>query len=386
MKLSLGLLAALASCAAAAQPTADVFILPAHDSSSSTTTPSLPRSLTRLLLLQRLAPIGRGPSIKDMPNGIESEKVVSALNQFGKTIPPLFADDEPEEARQLILMLEGMTAQQIQDTAKSLKVQPSFTILDPPSAGAHDKLVRFDFYNAGITNEHKCAMDQVTNPFEEECWSGKSTVAKYNVKRNPEVLTDLIHRFPKLASLAKAGEMETTVLLLPAVSESSGPKHWSDRPLELRRRQADEAEQVITSFGKTISHAMPTSNIPDDNVFQAPSGPIPACFKSLDSCVSATGNCSHQGQCLDKFASPSAKSAEVCFSCHCLSTRHDENGPLTHWAGPTCAKKDISVPFWLFAGFTLLMIGTLSLATSMLYSVGEEKLPGVIGAGVSKSK
>lgn len=47
---------------------------------------------------------------------------------------------------------------------------------------------------------------------------------------------------------------------------------------------------------------------------------------------------------------------------------------------------DVSVPFWLFAGFTLLMIGVLSLSIGLLFSVGEEKMPGVLGAGVSRSK
>ncbi|KOS18265.1 putative endoplasmic reticulum membrane protein [Escovopsis weberi] len=397
MKPALGFLAALATCAAAAQPVADVFILPRPDaslsssssssSSTATTTPSLSRSLTRLLLLQRLAHPGKGPFAKDIPSGLDLEEVASALNSFGKTLPPLFGDDQPEEPRQLVLMLEGLTEKQIKDTAALLKVQPSFTISNPPSAGAHKKLATNDFYNAGVTNEHDCGIDDATNPFKEECWSGKSTVARYSVGKNSEILSDLVGRFSMLESLARKGEMETAILLLPAVSESSKSSSWSDKPQELRRRQFASAEQVITSFGgASSSSAAPTQNLVDGSVFRPRPGAVPACFSSLESCKAGTGSCSQQGQCVDRFASSKAENSEVCFSCHCMSTRAGENGTLTHWAGPTCAKKDISVPFWLFAGFALLLIGTLSLATSMLYSVGEERLPGVIGAGVSKSK
>lgn len=200
--------------------------------------------------------------------------------------------------------------------------------------------------------------------------------------QRPEILGELIDRFSRLTKLAKIGEMQTTLMLLPAASGSSRSKQGLDQQQELRRRQA---EQVISSFHKTAAPPEAPTSSAAKSILRAPSAPVPACFDSLESCVSGTGNCSHQGQCLNKYGSADA-SGSSCFACHCLSTRDGEDGPLTHWAGPTCAKKDISVPFWLFAGFTLLMLGTLSLSVTLLYNVGEEKLPGVIGAGVSKSK
>jgi 1,4-dihydroxy-2-naphthoate octaprenyltransferase len=51
-----------------------------------------------------------------------------------------------------------------------------------------------------------------------------------------------------------------------------------------------------------------------------------------------------------------------------------------------CQKEDISVQFWLIAGFTIMIVGVTAFAIGLLYSVGEETLPGVIGAGVSRSK
>lgn len=178
--------------------------------------------------------------------------------------------------------------------------------------------------------------------------------------------------------------METAIILLPAISESASSRKWSDKVEHLRR---DINEQVISSFGTTADFVEPTPPVSEENVVKPPKGRIPSCFTSVESCVSGTNNCSHQGECVDRFGGAKGKTVkEACFVCHCLSTRHGKSNSLTHWAGPTCAKKDISVPFWLFAGTTLALIGIVSLAISSLYSIGDEKLPGVIGAGVSKSK
>ena len=55
----------------------------------------------------------------------------------------------------------------------------------------------------------------------------------------------------------------------------------------------------------------------------------------------------------------------------------------TYWGGPACQKKDVSVPFWLFVGSGVLLAFLISSGIGMLYSMGSEELPSVIGAGVS---
>ena len=184
---------------------------------------------------------------------------------------------------------------------------------------------------------------------------------------------------PQLTNLAHQGEMETIFVFLPATAETGGSKYWSNNFDELRRRQVDQA----IPGGQTSA---PASSTPENTVFYASRAAIPSCFSSQDSCVSGTGNCSSHGKCQNKYANPDgSEGKEVCYTCHCLSTA-SESGSIIHWAGPMCTKEDISVPFWLFAGFTIAMVSILYMAVAMLYSVGEEKLPGVIGAGVSKSK
>lgn len=56
------------------------------------------------------------------------------------------------------------------------------------------------------------------------------------------------------------------------------------------------------------------------------------------------------------------------------------------WGGPACEKEDISSPFWLIAGVTVLVIAMVGGAVGMLFSVGSQELPSVIAAGVGASK
>jgi hypothetical protein len=184
----------------------------------------------------------------------------------------------------------------------------------------------------------------------------------------------------QILALAESGELQTTIVSLPSSKSSS---KWADaQQQELRRRQA---EHVISSFDKPVADAKPTSSPKPDPIFD-PTERIKACYETEETCMAKTRNCSSHGTCLDKYAKADGSSSKVaCFACHCQSTRNP-SGSLTTWAGPTCAKKDISVAFWLFAGFTLALVGILYLAISILFNVGEEKLPGVIGAGVSRSK
>lgn len=181
MKLTLGLATALAGCAAAAQQAAQIYILPSD--TDSTSTPSVSPSLARLILLQRLAPAGKGPSVSDIPDGADIDSVVELMNKYGGKSPSLFGQEQPVSPSQLVVMLEGLSDDQIKEVGEGFQKKPAFSVVDPPTATAHDKLVKNDFYNVGITNEHKCSITEVTNPFEERCWSGRSTVAKYNVKK-----------------------------------------------------------------------------------------------------------------------------------------------------------------------------------------------------------
>lgn len=187
--------------------------------------------------------------------------------------------------------------------------------------------------------------------------------------------------------------MQSTVVFLPKTEQNAKSDSWVGKSDELRRRQA---EQVMASKHTSTAAAPTTSST------GKPISKILACYNTAEECNEATNKCSGHGKCRDKYAKGDDddddgeskgqskrddKESGACFACQCQGTReHGVNGSVTHWGGPTCAKQDVSTPFWLFAGLTIVLVGTLTMSISLLFSVGEEKLPGVIGAGVSRAK
>lgn len=181
---------------------------------------------------------------------------------------------------------------------------------------------------------------------------------------------------------------------MPESTRSSKHAQWiSNDPSELRRR----VETPITDFNSKI---VVSDEAPDDLVSSASvfAGSETTkmnlgCFTSYNSCVTATNNCTGHGLCRDKYADSTSDGQPAgdkqCFMCHCLPTLahpDKDDGEENHWGGAYCQKIDISSPFWLLAGTSILLVGIVAGCIGMLFSVGEEKLPGVIGAGVSRSK
>ncbi|KAF4592402.1 arsenate reductase [Ophiocordyceps camponoti-floridani] len=371
MKLTAGLLAASCGFFATAQSVAKVYILSARE--TSPTSPSLSPALARLVLLQRLGAINHEPALRDYTESAAIQDAVSALNSFGKETSPLVRGEDGGKPSQLVVMLEGVTADQMDVLGRALGSRPAFEISATSSSKARDEMVRVDFQATGANDVGHCNLRQITNPLE-DCWNGQqSAFAKFNAREVSVKIDDLAHRLTQLSQLAKIGELETALVLLPWTAST---KAQPVKPQELRKRHA---EQV--SLDRT-----PPAPTPENAALYATTGRIPSCFNSEESCVTATKNCSGHGGCIDKYSNGDGSSGgEACFACHCLSTRSD-SGSLTHWAGPSCAKKDISVAFWLFAGVTLALVFILWLAVSMLFNVGQEKLPGVIGAGVSRAR
>jgi hypothetical protein len=119
-------------------------------------------------------------------------------------------------------------------------------------------------------------------------------------------------------------------------------------------------------------------------------GILPSCFDSLSACQISTHNCSSHGQCQlarkgEQRAGGKGKYND-CYSCACKPTvvnNGDGTVKTTRYGGPACQKKDVVVPFWLFAGSTVVLVFLVSSGIGMLYSMGSEELPSVIGAGVS---
>lgn len=111
-------------------------------------------------------------------------------------------------------------------------------------------------------------------------------------------------------------------------------------------------------------------------------GKLPAlCYSSLESCADATNNCSGHGECFRKYGTAKGASGAECFACGCVASF--EKNKTTYWGGAACQKEDVSSQFWILAGFSVLLMGLVGWAIGMMFSIGNEKLPGVIGAGVA---
>lgn len=191
-----------------------------------------------------------------------------------------------------------------------------------------------------------------------------------------------------LASLAKKGEIESTVVFIPTAAEVSHAAYWSDASGELRRRQS---EQIIS----TPASDKDASTADKVKVAKAKANVV-VCYDTKVACEEATDKCSAHGECVDRYhpakdddedeegLQSRAPSGPSCFICKCGQTRATKGGSLTSWGGATCAKQDISAPFWLLVSISVVLVFAVTMSIGLLFSVGEEKLPGVIGAGVSK--
>lgn len=155
-----------------------------------------------------------------------------------------------------------------------------------------------------------------------------------------------------------------------------------------RREQQEEEPLSFSSPPATSLPAFHDSTPIHPQVFKAsirPKVTMPICHFTNNSCMSTTNSCSGHGICYKKHPDPSDESARDCWACGCSpNVRKDKNGiKTTYWGGPACQKKDVSAPFFLLAGFTVAMVVALSWGVGLLYSIGDEDLPSVIGAGVA---
>lgn len=191
--------------------------------------------------------------------------------------------------------------------------------------------------------------------------------------------------------------MNVLVALMPEAcrTANSSPRPYGDyaMPAQAHLRPRQGAEEPMTEGAATPS----PSSVTHWNEVQANNStgngesllPVPAtCYITQEACNNGTNSCSGHGQCYKKTGQNTGK---PCFACFCTPTEDrfeqgDDKIPsyrIIYWGGAACQKKDVSGPFWLFAIFTVVLVGLVSWAIGMLFSIGEEKLPGVIGAGVS---
>ncbi|KAJ7091989.1 hypothetical protein B0H15DRAFT_834939 [Mycena belliarum] len=116
---------------------------------------------------------------------------------------------------------------------------------------------------------------------------------------------------------------------------------------------------------------------------QSPIGSVSTCHTTLDACTNATSSCSGRGECAG-----ATKSGRTCFVCSCGTTRTGSGNQVKTeiWVGESCERKDVSGPFVLLAGTTVVLMLVIAGSISLLYSVGNIELPSVLMGGAVHAK
>ncbi|KAK3342045.1 hypothetical protein B0T25DRAFT_559851 [Lasiosphaeria hispida] len=359
--------------------------------------PAVAKEVARHIFLSRVSRSRYGSDLRDIPDTVDLENAVEYIAKFGKQADGLWMEGWPAKTpSQLVMILEGITPETSAQIAEAmdkvgLSQKPAFTIADPPSAKANERLVD-NFQSLGVALQAPCALNNAINPWSSNCWTGPTSIVKYDQGKNTLVVPDFLYNLERIAKFVRDGDLDVVLVLMPESSRNSKLDHWSSTAVsssqtDLRRRASDSETVIADDFvGVPTKAPAPKAAATSKKRAQA----IPQCFASLNTCMTTTSNCSGHGECANKYSESDPKK---CFSCRCEKTivsHGNETGSrgrkTLQWGGNTCQKEDISVPFWMLTSLTITLIGAITFCIGLLFSVGEEKLPGVIGAGVSRNK
>ncbi|KAJ5099123.1 hypothetical protein N7532_006124 [Penicillium argentinense] len=202
-------------------------------------------------------------------------------------------------------------------------------------------------------------------------------VIKATSRENALLTKYLQSTFQSLDKRAKSINTEITVVLVPAIDHSQGSTRTLRRTLENRSRHSVSDSNTRPLVERSAQSLSLSLNL------------APVCHASNSSCAEATNDCSGHGSCFLKYGSGSEGATGNCYACRCRQTvvkKSDGSTKKIQWGGVACQKEDISSPFFLIAGVTVLVVILAGSAVGMLFSMGQEELPSVIGAGVGTSK
>ncbi|KAF2675254.1 hypothetical protein BT63DRAFT_409355 [Microthyrium microscopicum] len=154
-----------------------------------------------------------------------------------------------------------------------------------------------------------------------------------------------------------------------------------------RRAVQLKARSEVPLHPDTKSNAKAESFSPATNQLTAAKSSIPARYTSQQGCERTTSNCTGHGECKVVATEKEDDRDIQYFSCVCNKPEvrefKDGGKKTTYFGGTACQKKDVAAPFWLLAGTSVMLVSVVTLGIGLLYSMGSEELPSVIGAGVS---
>ncbi|KAF2705169.1 hypothetical protein K504DRAFT_460434 [Pleomassaria siparia CBS 279.74] len=405
MKLSRSSVFSSLLCAASALDHGYMFTYdPIANSSPAPDSNYVTPETARLILAQRLG-LSRFHSIKNA-----KDEAIVELNAYGGRAQKLFSGEDRQRTNAHVLIwVEGVAPGIAQDWDNVQKV----AIANPPCASSNDRLIQDLIlqatslpakpdphqatYNVGIETE------ELLKPIREtEIHNGYLSVLRVS-KADKVDLTTLSNSLKDLLMASfKRGEagFPITVVMMPS---SSGKSKCAEHPygtydmpsILVPRGEPTEAPMSLSNVASTTPNI--PSNLEDFPVIMQINdttpvlGILPACFSSQALCISSTKNCSSHGSCGILHKGTEGKDGvRACWGCACIPTVKivsekgmEEKRQVTYWGGPACQKMDISVPFFLFLTIGVLLAGLISAAIGMMFNMGNQELPSVIGAGVS---
>lgn len=194
-----------------------------------------------------------------------------------------------------------------------------------------------------------------------------------------------------LRTLSSESQLETTAVLLP--SGYHYERHSKNDTTTHDSHHASIHHHLQTSPSSPERSRRSPNDDPPQTAPRNLSTLMPICHASNSSCNDATKHCSGHGFCYKRHSANSKGDSESggdCYACKCnrtvIRTNDDGTVKTVQWGGPACQKKDVSMPFWLLGGFTVLFAGIIAAGIGMMYSIGQEELPSVLSAGVSAPK
>lgn len=167
MKLLASLLLPVLVGTASAASEATVYMFPSRESTNNPMPPTLSPEEARLVFAQQMG-VSEYHSI-----GSASDNAISYINKFGKSQDPLFTD-LVDRKRTLVVIVDGVSSETAEPLLKVLPSVPAFTISNPPSFAANQKLVEDLNLQAGANRN--CPIQDAITPFNDNCWSGSSKV------------------------------------------------------------------------------------------------------------------------------------------------------------------------------------------------------------------
>ncbi|OCL02371.1 hypothetical protein AOQ84DRAFT_382746 [Glonium stellatum] len=401
-----------AASAASASTLGRVYV---WDSTRKSADKQLPSSVSpetaRLIFAQRLG-LSQFHDLKSV-----DEDVIQQLSQYGGRPQRLFSGARESNDAHAIVVIEGVeNAEELVSISSSYS---EFSIINPPPVSSNARLLEDFMLQADSLPE---VSDPLLTSYNSDLIIGEelrvlgqpNSISTHNhiTFLHIESLETIAKSYGQAASLLRTafqallqqaerlGFSVTIVMMPPSASTNTkrsvspyGAYSIPNRAQNQPRRQNPEAilsSPAVPEASSNVNFSTAQDTTSPQVYAKSVLGILPPCFESLSICQISTYNCSGHGQCRlarkgEQRAGGEGKYND-CYSCACKPTivkNGDGTVKTARYGGPACQKKDVVVPFWLFAGSTVVLVFLISSAIGMLYSMGSEELPSVIGAGVS---